>query len=206
MLNKLHHVTAFNKEYREIKTRNNAFTKRQLMSEYYNRYNALFKMNKEEMEAEITLQAKIRIVNSRTNDFENVEEVPPNYSESHPSEWMNAYIPAIKCIYRELERVSVVKKIETVETIDTSKVHEPFRNAMSRQTDILYKWCCMCDVGLDKGFCSHVFFCEHQSGTSPIPESVQVRSLTRTNRRRGRPATELMSGALDRENNQRRRR
>jgi len=35
MLNKLHHVTAFNKEYREVKTRNNAFTKRQLMSEYY---------------------------------------------------------------------------------------------------------------------------------------------------------------------------
>ena len=60
-------------------------------------------MNKEEMEAEITLQAKIRIVNSRTNDFENVEEVPPNCS--HSSEWMNAYIPAIKCIYRELERI-----------------------------------------------------------------------------------------------------
>ena len=45
-------------------------------------------MNKKEMEAKITLQAKIRIVNSRTNDFENLEEVPPNYSESHSSEWM----------------------------------------------------------------------------------------------------------------------
>ena len=72
----------------------------------------LKKMNKKEMEAELTLQAKIRIVNSRTNDFENLEEVPPNYSESHSSEWMNAYIPAIKCIYRELERVTAVKKLK----------------------------------------------------------------------------------------------
>ena len=112
-------------------------------------------------------------------NLERAMQLPPNYSESHSSEWMNAYIPAIKCIYRELERVTVVKKIETVETIDTSKVHEPFRNAMSRQTDILYKWCCMCDVGLDKGFCSHVFFCEHQSGTSPIPESPNVLSASK---------------------------
>ena len=61
-------------------------------------------------------------------------------------------------IYEDLSRVRVVKALESEETIDTAKLHEPFRASMNSQQHILYRRICLCPTSLDVGFCVHVFF------------------------------------------------
>ena len=98
-----------------------------------------------------------------------------------------------------------MKCIDSDETINTTKAHEPFRNAMPSDTDILYKWSCLCRVCLDKGFCAHVFFCEHHIKRTKIPEAACAKALSGRMMRRGRPPIELMGNALERERALRRR-
>ena len=73
-------------------------------------------------------------------------------------DWIDAFATSSQILYQELDRIAVVKCIDSDETINTTKAHEPFRNAMPSDTDVLYKWSCLCRVCLDKGFCAHVFF------------------------------------------------
>jgi len=105
-------------------------------------------------------------------------------------------------------------------------------SAMSVQTYILYIWICRCATCLKKGFCGHCFFVEHHNhdkhpcvqnvglythcrgqvehhnhdehhDPTPIPESVDVRSLSSIsdNRRpfirRGRPSHSFMTRSLE---------
>ena len=138
-----------------------------------------------------------------------VEDLSDDVTLPLPSDqWMEAKDKATISVHCCLNRVCVVKSIDSDETIDTVKFHESFRAAMHPQTHILYKWICLCATGMEKGFCAHCFFVEHhkhddQHNPTQIPESVDQRSLSamsQNNRpfiRRGRPSNSLMSRSLD---------
>ena len=180
LLNEKEHVNLFNKRYREIKRRNNQYTKTQLMIEYCTRSNALFKMNGTQMADERTKITKQRIIQLQTNNYHSEYDIPDNFAETNQEDWIGAYVTSVQQVYLELDRIAVVKRIDSDETIHTTKVHEPFRNVLHRDTDILYKWSCLCKVCLDKGFCSHIFFCEHHCNQTKIPESVCSKALSGT--------------------------
>jgi len=172
-----------------------SLTRKDLFLRYVNRYKFLIRLNKFEMVDEIR-----RII---------VEDLSDNMTLPLPSDqWIEAKDKATMSVHCCLSRVCVVKPIESDETIDTIKLHEPFRAAMQPQTHILYKWICLCTIGMEKGFCAHCFFVEHHKHNdhhipTPIPESVDQRSLSamsHNNRpfiRRGRPSNSVMSRSLD---------
>ena len=172
-----------------------SLTRKDLFLRYVNRYKFLIRLNKFEMVDEIR-----RII---------VEDLSDNMTLPLPSDqWIEAKDKATMSVHCCLSRVCVVKPIESDETIDTIKLHEPFRAAMQPQTHILYKWICLCTIGMEKGFCAHCFFVEHHKHNdhhipTPIPESVDQRSLSAMSHhnrpfiRRGRPSNSVMSRSLD---------
>ena len=91
------------------------------------------------------------------------------------SQWVEATDRAVLQLHQELSRVCVVKGVESHETIATAMVHEPFRANMDPQTHILYKWICLCDVCLSKGFCGHCFFAEHNMDSIYPPHTLTQR-------------------------------
>ena len=87
-----------------------------------------------------------------------VEDLSDDVTLPLPSDqWMEAKDKATISVHCCLNRVCVVKSIDSDETIDTVKLHESFRAAMHPQTHILYKWICLCATGMEKGFCAHCF-------------------------------------------------
>ena len=98
--------------------------------------------------------------------------------ETNKEDWIDAFAAPSQILYQELDRIAVVKCIDSDETINTTKAHEPFRNAMPSDTDILYKWSCLCRVCLDKGFCAHVFFARTTLNELKHPK-LHVRKLYR---------------------------
>ena len=182
-------------------------SRKELFTLYVNRYNALLRMTYDEMFSEINRLIRINLVKLCPNIYPSVENIPLNLDEVNDIYRVEARDVATMSIYEDLSRVCVVKSLESDETIDTAMLHEPFRASMNPQQHILYKWICLCPTSLDVGFCAHVFFVEHHDhnntgNATPIPESVQVRSLVTMNsdnhsfRRRGRPRSVLMTGAL----------
>ena len=157
---------------------------------------------------EIESLARMNLVSLFPTHYATIDEVPESVIDIPSNRWMEAKDMATMVIYDSLSRVCVVKSIDSDESIDTAKLHEPFRAAMDPQKHILYKWICLRFTCLDKGFCAHCFFVEHHNhgdddSPTPIPESVDVRSLsamsdnTRTFIRRGRPSSTYMSSRLE---------
>ena len=162
-------------------------------------------MTKAEMCLEFDRLVRLNLLKLFPNIYQATSDLPEDINEVPDNYKVEARDITTMSLDNALSRVCVVKELESEETINTAMLHEPFRASTNSQQHILYKWICLCSTCLDKGFCAHVFFVEHHdhndAGTAtPIPESVLVRSLvtngTQSFRRRGRPRSMLMTGAL----------
>jgi len=94
-------------------------------------------MNGTHMVDEITKITKQRIIQLQTNNYHSEYDIPDNFAETNQKDWIGAYVTSVRQVYLELDRIAVVKRIDSDETIHTTKVHEPFRNTLHRDTDIL---------------------------------------------------------------------
>jgi len=67
-----------------------------------------------------------------------LEDISDNVALPLPYDrWMEAKDKATMSVHESLSRVCVVKSIDSSESIDTAKLHEPFRAAMNVQTHIV---------------------------------------------------------------------
>ena len=78
-------------------------------------------MNGTQMADERTKITKQRIIQLQTNNYHSEYDIPDNFAETNQEDWIGAYVTSAQQVYLELDRIAVVKRIDSDETIHTTK-------------------------------------------------------------------------------------
>ena len=114
-------------------------SRKELFTTYVNRYNTLLGMTYDEMCSDIIRLVRVNLVKLYPDIYPSVENIPQNLNQVNDIYRVEAREVATMSVYEDLSRVCVVKALESEETIDKTKLHEPFRASMNSQQHILYK-------------------------------------------------------------------
>ena len=103
-------VVEFVHDFRQQRRSNPALTKTNLMTNYCQRFDALWNMNETQLKDELLRITKERIVGDTANSFTNISDIPENFSQTNKKEWYRYFKSSIDIVRNQIQRVVVVKK------------------------------------------------------------------------------------------------